>query len=75
MIIYDKKDEGNRIVYSANKFYVLIFKIKTKEGKTTDYFYDTREGDNGAAKAIYNQLSRFAAKALCLCSISSTLLG
>lgn len=49
--------------------------IKTKKGKTTDYFYDTSEGGNGAAKAIFNQLSRFVAKALCLCSISSTLLG
>ena len=37
-----------------------------KEGKTTGYFYDTSEGGNGAAEAIFNQLPRFAAKAYAL---------
>ena len=40
--------------------------VIAKQGKTTGYFYDTTEGGNGAAEAIFNQLSRFAAKAFAL---------
>ena len=40
--------------------------VMEKQGKTTGYFYDTTEGGNGAAEAIFHQLSRFAAKAYAL---------
>lgn len=40
--------------------------VMEKQGQTTGYFYDTTEGGNGAAEAIFNQLSRFASKAFAL---------
>ena len=40
--------------------------VMEKEGRTLGYFYDTSEGGNGAAEAIFHQLPRFAAKAYAL---------
>jgi DEAD/DEAH box helicase domain-containing protein len=37
--------------------------VMEKESKTLSYFYDTCEGGNGAAEAIFHELSRFAIKA------------
>ncbi|BDA73396.1 DEAD/DEAH box helicase-like [Calothrix sp. PCC 7716] len=42
--------------------------VTEKEGRTYNYFYDTCEGGNGAAEAIFHDLSKFAAKAYALAS-------
>ncbi len=40
--------------------------VMEKGGRTLGYFYDTSEGGNGAAEAIFKELPRFAAKAYAL---------
>nr|WP_248277511.1 DEAD/DEAH box helicase [Brasilonema sp. UFV-L1] len=40
--------------------------VTQKEGETIGYFFDTNEGGNGAAEAIFHELPRFAAKAYAL---------
>ena len=42
--------------------------VQEKEGKAIAYFYDTCEGGNGAAEAIFHELSRFATKGYALAS-------
>jgi DEAD/DEAH box helicase domain-containing protein len=40
--------------------------VTQKETRTIGYFFDTCEGGNGAAEAIFSDLTNFAAKAYAL---------